>query len=94
MDLEWDEDKRLKTLAERGLDFADVVNFDFDSVVTFEDLRSDYGEARFNSFGYLDGALCTFCWTMRGKKVRIVSMRKANDREQKKYEAPALARRD
>ena len=57
MELEWDEEKRRHTLIERGLDFADVSRFDFDTVVTQPDLRWNYGEPRFNSIGYLDGVV-------------------------------------
>lgn len=86
MDLEWDEDKRLWTLFHRALDFADIEWFDPASLKTVPDLRNDYGEERFNTFGYLDGVLCIYCWTPRGSRTRIISMRKANDRERKKYQ--------
>jgi uncharacterized protein len=87
MELEWDEAKRQDTLSERKLDFADVDRFDPVSLQTFEDSRLDYGEQRFNTYGHLDGVLCTYCWTLRGNRTRIISMRKANDRERKSYEA-------
>jgi uncharacterized DUF497 family protein len=87
LELEWDEAKRLKALYERGVDFADVVGFDQASLQTFADLRFEYGEPRFNTYGYLDGTLCTYCWTPRGGRTRIISMRRANDRERKAYEA-------
>jgi len=87
LELEWDEEKREKALAERHLDFADVARFDQNSLQTFEDRRYDYGEVRFNTYGYLDGVLCTYCWTSRNGRQRIISMRNANDRERKSYEA-------
>jgi uncharacterized DUF497 family protein len=86
MELEWDEDKRQWTLENRYLDFADVERFDRATLKTEPDTRYDYGEPRFNSYGYLDGVLCTYCWTPRGNRTRIISMRKANDRERKKYQ--------
>jgi uncharacterized protein len=87
MELEWDEAKRQDTLRERGFDFADVARFDPASVVTVSDERYDYGEKRFSSTGFLDNVLCRFCWTPRNGKLRIISMRKANDRERKIYQA-------
>ncbi len=87
MELEWDEAKRLWTWEDRGLDFADVVRFEPDSVRIFRDLRRDYGEPRFNTYGYLDGVLCTYCWTPRDVRIRIISLRKANERERERYEA-------
>ena len=94
MDLEWDEEKRQKTISERGLDFADLARIDFDNALTFADHRKDYGESRYISFGHLDGRLCAFCWTARADRIRIVSMRKANDRERKKYMASAFIEGD
>lgn len=87
MELEWDEGKRQEALVERGVDFADIVDIDADSLRTWEDFRRDYGERRFISYGYLHSRLCTFCWTQRGGSTRIISMRKANGRERKRYEA-------
>lgn len=86
MDLEWDEEKRQRTLHERGLDFADIARFDPESVRSRPDSRYEYGEPRIISIGYLDGRLCTFCWTPRQGKVRIISLRKANARESKSYQ--------
>ena len=87
MELEWDEQKRQWTLENRQLDFADVPRFDYDTVVTWPDVRRDYGESRFNSYGYLDGVLCTYYFTLRLGRLRVISMRKVNERERKRYEA-------
>lgn len=82
---EWDEDKRQRNLRLRRADFADAERFDFDSAFTEQDLRRDYGEVRLVSTGYLDGRLHVLCWTLRGDRIRVISLRKANDREQKKH---------
>jgi uncharacterized DUF497 family protein len=87
MELEWDEAKRQRALRERGVDFADIARFEPDSVRTRQDDRHNYGEPRFNSIGYLDGRLHTFCWTPRNGRVRIISLRRANARESRDYEA-------
>ena len=86
MELEWDEVKRQGALAKRQIDFADVARIDPASIRTWVDERYAYGEQRLISYGYLDDRLCTFCWTQRGTKIRIISMRKANERERKRYE--------
>ena len=65
MDLEWDEVKRQWTLETRGMDFADVEFFEFDTADTVADRRTDYGEVRLVSTGYLHGRLCVLCWTER-----------------------------
>ena len=53
--------------------------------LTLEDDRKDYGEPRFISIGYLDGRMVVLVWTPRNTEFRIISMRKANDREQALY---------
>ena len=87
MELEWDEEKWQRNLQERGLDFADVARFEFATAITEQDLRRDYGEMRFNSWGYLDGVFCSLCWTVRNDIFRVISLRKCNDRERKKYQS-------
>jgi len=85
MELEWDEAKRQRNIRERGIDFADAARFEMQDSFTEQDLRFDYGEPRFVSTGYLDGRLHVLCWTTRAGKVRVISLRKANAREQKKH---------
>lgn len=79
--IEFDADKRDRTLAERGLDFARAGELFAGATVTVEDARFDYGEPRFITVGALDGRLVVVVWTPRGEARRIISMRKANERE-------------
>ena len=85
MKLSWDEAKRKATLQERGLDFADAGSVFKGVVVTSEDRRNDYGERRFVSAGLMNGRLCVVVWTPRLSRRHIISMRKANEREQKRF---------
>ena len=85
MEITFDEAKRQLTLLKRGLDFARAGEI-FEGVeYTWIDDRSDYGEVRYNTFGTLDNRLVSVTWTIRIGKRRIISMRKANDREQARY---------
>ncbi len=85
MRIEFDTDKRNKNLTERGLDFARADEV-FESVsATAPDLRRAYGEPRFVTLGLLDSRLIVLVWTTRGDARRIISMRKANEREIAKY---------
>lgn len=59
--------------------------------LTFEDDRQDYGEPRLVTFGLLRDRLVFVAWTRRGDTHRVISMRKANEREQKRY-GPLLGR--
>lgn len=85
MEIEFDEAKRLKTLEERGLDFARAGEIFNGTEWTWPDDRHDYVEPRFITFGLLDGRLVALVWTERNGNCRIISMRKANDREQASY---------
>ena len=54
-----------------------------------EDVRSDYGERRMICFGMLHDRMVVVGYTQRGADRHVFSMRKANDREQKRI-APLL----
>ena len=82
MRIEFDPAKRQATLAARGLDMADCGQV-YEG--PFEDDRRDYGESRFITIGHLAGRMIVFAWTPRGAARRIVSMRKANGKEQALY---------
>ncbi len=83
---EWNETKRAATLTERGIDFADMARFDWDSALVVTDDRKDYGEPRLRALGLIDGRLHAVVVTPRGDTLRIISLRKANKREQKLWE--------
>lgn len=85
MDVTFDPDKRAATLQQRGLDMARAGEVLADLIVTVADDRRDYGEPRFISIGYLDGRMVLVAWTPRGPARRIISMRKAYEREQARY---------
>ena len=51
------------------------------STLTVEDDRQNYGEDRFITIGFLDGRMVILVWTPRSGTRRIISMRKANERE-------------
>jgi uncharacterized DUF497 family protein len=89
MGITFDPAKRERTLAERGLDFADV-EFVFSGVtLEMEDTRKDYGESRIICYGRLEGRMVVVGYTTRGADRHIFSMRKANEREQARI-APLL----
>ena len=85
MKIEFDEAKRNKTLAERGLDFARASEVFEGAHFTAQDDRQDYAEDRFITVGHLDTRLVVMVWTPRDEGRRIISMRKANDREKAFY---------
>lgn len=86
--LEWDEAKRQRTLAERGVDFAAFgVFWDGCPFIERQDPRHA-AEPRFLRFARLDGGRVAMAvWTPRGDAVRLISVRKANRREERGYGA-------
>jgi len=85
MIIDFDPAKNTKNIAERGLGFGRVVDFNFETA-TFEiDDRRDYGETRRIAAGYLDGRLHILCFVVIEGGIRVISFRKANSREARKY---------
>jgi uncharacterized DUF497 family protein len=85
MKIEFDPSKRDKTLIERGVDMARADEVLTGKTITQPDDRKDYGEDRWISIGFLDGRMVVLAWTKRQNRYRIISMRKANEREQNHY---------
>ncbi|MGD0959192.1 MAG: BrnT family toxin [Methylomonas sp.] len=81
----WDDDKSSVNLQKHGLSFADAALIFSGECITFEDDRYDYGEPRFITLGTLEGRVLVIVHTPRHEATRIISMRKANEREQKIY---------
>lgn len=86
MTIAWDDAKRAKTLAERGLDFADAHLVFAGRHLSLPDDRRDYGERRFITTGWLHGRFVVVVWTPRGDQRRIISMRYGHDDEEAHYE--------
>jgi uncharacterized DUF497 family protein len=85
MRIEFDAAKREQTLRERGLDMARADEIFAGATLTVSDDRRDYGEDRFITIGFLDARMVVAVWTARRGARRIISLRKANDREQALY---------
>jgi uncharacterized protein len=84
---EWDEAKSEQCLRERGFPFAFVVPAFADPHRQVEvDQRWEYGEMRFRLYGRIGDRLFVVVYTVRGGAVRIISARKANARERRRYD--------
>ena len=73
--------------AERGISFSTAEHFEWNTALVAEDLRRDYGEQRFQALGLIAGRLHAMVFTPRMGKVHVISLRKANSRETRRYEA-------
>lgn len=85
MKITYDNAKRALTLSNRGLDMAETVRVFANPLLTIPDDRKHYGEDRFMTVGYLSDRMVVVIWTKRGDSRRIISLRKANEREQEAY---------
>lgn len=85
MEITCDPNKRIKTLEDRGLDFMDATYVFAGRHFTAEDNRKDYGEVRKITVGFLHGRMIVVGWVQRGDNCHVFTMRKANEREIRKY---------
>jgi len=85
MEYEWDTDKDAENLAKHDVDFAEAEDFDWNTALIEEDNRCDYGERRFGAYGLIHDRLYFMVFTMRGERIRIISLRRANKREVRRY---------
>ena len=80
---EWDDAKRHANFEKHGVDFAVIDAFDWDTAVTNPDTR--HGEPRWIAYGYIGRRLHAVVYLVRGSRRRIISLRKANTREETRY---------
>ena len=81
----WDEAKRLRNIKNRNLDFEGCEAVFKYPVVSWEDAREAYGEQRINLLGWLDGGIVHLTYTERGDDMHIISLRKAEKHEIRRY---------
>ena len=85
MEFTWSKAKRAANLKAHGLDFVDAPLV-FDGLTfTFEDDRFSYGEQRFVTLGLLAGTPVSIVHTETEHEIRIISFRKATQREAQIY---------
>lgn len=87
MDFEWDDAKNEANVLKHGIDFADAVFIFRGPIVTWSDLRVDYGEMREISTGRMaNTVIVTVVHTDRAGRRRVISARRASRRERIVYE--------
>ena len=87
MDFEWDMAKSDLCQISRNFDFTYVMSIFIDPNLLIEkDQRWDYGEERFRALGLLNEKVFVVIYTKRSSAIRIISARRANRREVRRYE--------
>jgi uncharacterized DUF497 family protein len=85
MDSEFDPAKNAENITKHGLALADFAGFDAEPVVIVDD-RFDYGEVRYRAFGRIAGAGYCLVFTLRDGTMRLISFRRAHEKEMKRHE--------
>ena len=80
---EWRDIKRRTNDDKHSADFAEVHGFDWDNAAIRPSDR--HGESRFIAYGYIGQRRYAVVFTWRGEVRRIISFRKANPREVRRY---------
>jgi uncharacterized protein len=97
MRITFDPAKNARNIAERSLPFDRVADLDWETAIAVEDDRRDYGERRLRVMALPGLRLHVAVITFRGDAMHVMSFRKANSREIKRYDGekrrPGLAPR-
>jgi len=86
VEFQWDRAKAKANLKKHGIEFADAIGvFEDEDALTIEDQKAT-GEQRFITLG-MDflGRILVVVYTYRSDSIRIISARKATERERKHY---------
>jgi uncharacterized DUF497 family protein len=86
MQFEFDPAKDRKNIDKHGLSLGEAARLDWASSKIQPDLRRDYGEARRIGYALLEERLYCVVFVERKGAMRVISLRKANDKEIERYE--------
>ena len=86
MKIEYDINKSHSNFTKHGvyLDLAEQILQDRNRLDVLDD-RFDYGEIRFIAYAQYQGRIWVCIYTIRSNIYRIISLRKAHDKETEKY---------
>jgi uncharacterized protein len=82
---DWDEAKNRTNARDHGMDFDAVYDFDWGTADIQIDDRADYGELREIATGFIGDVLHVLVYTARDDEIRVISLRKANWQERRRY---------
>lgn len=85
MNITFDPAKDAANLAKHGVSLALAAQLEWDSALTWTDVRRAYGEPRQCGIGYIELRLFFVSFVDRADARRVIGLRKANPREVKRY---------
>ncbi|MBM4201087.1 MAG: BrnT family toxin [Gammaproteobacteria bacterium] len=83
--MSFDAAKDAANFAKHGVSLTLANGLDWDSALTWSDVRRTYGEPRQCGIGYIGLRLYFVAFVDRADGRRVISLRKANAREVKRY---------
>ena len=86
MEFEWDPARHERNLRERhiGLDAAALIFRG--AVISWQDMRRDYGEVRMIGIGEANGEVLRVVFTVRGNVVRIITAWRAGRKDRQRWQ--------
>lgn len=89
MKVTFDSAKADANVAKHGVSLSEAADFEWGTAMVWPDTRRDYGEARMVALGYIGLRIVALVFVDRPPETpterRIISLRKANSREVKRY---------
>ena len=89
MNVTFDPAKDAANIEKHGVSLVEASCFEWDAAVVWPDQRRDYGESRMAALGYIGLRIMALVFVDRPAdkptERRIISLRKANSREVKRY---------
>lgn len=83
--LDFDPAKDALNVTRHGISLAEAQRFDWQHALLSEDARHDYHEIRYRALGCIGLRVFVLIFTVRDDSVRLISLRKANRREERMY---------
>ena len=90
MQITFDPDKDAANVAKHAVSLAMARDLEWDTLQCKEDTRRNYGETRIAGYAFIGQRLYGVVYVIRGDVYRVISLRKANQREVKSYVANAI----
>ena len=86
MQITFDEAKDALNKSKHGVSLSEAEKLEWDDALIWQDTRRDYGEVRMIALGVMGARLYCAIFVDRETSRRIISLRKANQKEFDKYE--------
>jgi hypothetical protein len=85
MNITFDPAKERRNLSKHHVSLNEAKKLEWDWLLVMPDIRRDYGELRMIGYAPIGDRIYCVVFVDRDEERRIISLRKANDREVKRY---------